>query len=101
MIVRAESETAVHSIPFRCSVLCVEQGQIREIKQIERSRLAFQALLAQILGGASRILLLDRQARPYVPVKSIPLINAKTPATDTNIASKRFIHLGLIRSESL
>jgi hypothetical protein len=34
------------------------------------------------------------QGLTYSPVKKMPLINAKTPATDTNSASRRFIHFG-------
>jgi hypothetical protein len=30
----------------------------------------------------------------YSPVKNMPLIKAKTPATETNSASRRFIHFG-------
>ena len=34
------------------------------------------------------------QVLAYIPVKKMPLINAKTPATNTNSASRRFIHFG-------
>ena len=34
------------------------------------------------------------QGLAYSPVKKMPLINAKTPATDTNSASRPFIHFG-------
>ena len=34
------------------------------------------------------------QVLAYSPVKKMPLINAKTPATNTNSASRRFIHFG-------